>query len=172
MLNVMKTPAFLSCLAALLIGCSIASDSVSTAGKTAAGGIKFAGRTAASATGGATKTATGAVGTVGDVLQSSVKAASGVVNATSDAVVGVVKAPFVVFKERKTGKRKEVQWENGLTLDQALEKSEVVASADTVRVRRGERVLKGRPDLKLKAGDVIEFKSSVGDAKVARAGDL
>ncbi|HVY69529.1 MAG TPA: hypothetical protein VHH73_06345 [Verrucomicrobiae bacterium] len=168
----MKSQALSYLAVALLAGCSIASDTISSAGHTAAGGVKFAGKTAASATGGATRTATGAVGSAGDVAVSTMKAAGEVVMATGDAVVGVIKAPFVTVKNTKTGKCHKVEWERGMTLHQALDQSKLVADGGKARIRRGHHVLKAEDNSKLKPGDVIEFCPVTPKEDLAQAGAI
>ena len=168
----MKTFLALSLVAVSLAGCSIASDSISSAGHTAADSIKFAGKTAASASGGGANTAKGAVGSAGDVAISTVKAAGDIVMATGDAVVGVMKAPFVVFKDTKTGKCHRVDWDHDMTLGRALAKSKMVADTGVVRVRRGHKVLKASDKLRLKPGDVIEFKATPPKTEFAVAGEI
>ena len=130
---------------ALLTGCSTATHPVSTAGKVASGTVTLAGRTAASVTGSAVQ-----------VTKASVTAAGKVASATTSGVVKVAQTPFVIFKDKSSGKSKQIPWEKGMTMASASKVAGTTTRVVAFQVRRGQAFLKGNSQLLLQPGDVIE----------------
>ncbi|MBM3839142.1 MAG: hypothetical protein FJ398_14480 [Verrucomicrobia bacterium] len=158
-------------VAATLCGCC-ASHIVSSAGDTAAGAVKGAGKTAASATRTASKTAASAVGTAGKVVHSGVTAAGQVAKATVGAAADVATAPFVIFRDTKTGKSRRVPCHDGMTLASALKEAGVNAELDSISLVRGADSFRPGGSFALKPGDVIELTAKGGAPALVQAGAL
>lgn len=157
---------------AFLCACSAPAHIVSSAGDTAAGAVKGAGKTAASATRVATKTAVSAVGTAGKVVHSSVSAAGEITKATVGAAADVVTAPFVIFKDAKTGKSCRVPWREGMTLASAIKEAGATAELDGISVVRGNDNFKPGNSFLLKPGDIVELTAKGGVPALVQAGAL
>ncbi|MBI2949411.1 MAG: hypothetical protein HYY23_17360 [Verrucomicrobia bacterium] len=157
---------------ATLCACCAPAHIVSSAGDTAAGAVKGAGKTAASATRAASKTAASAAGTAGKVVHSSVTAAGQVAKATVGAAADVVTAPFVLFKDARTGKSCRVPWHEGMTLVSALKEAGVKTELDTVSLLRGADSFKPGDSFALRPGDVVELTAKGGVPALVQAGAL
>ncbi len=140
--------------ATLLAGCSTAMHPVSTAGNAASGAVTLAGKAATSATGTAVR-----------VAQTGVTVTGKVVGATTSAVAKVAKAPFVIIKDKLSGRTKKIPWEKGLTVARAGVSAGLKPPAAALfQVVRGQEILKGNPQLPLQPGDVVEWFGSVAGA--------
>ena len=142
--------------AALLAGCSTVSHPISTAGKAASSTVKFAGKAATSATVTAVR-----------VAKTNATAAGKVASATTGAVVKVAQAPFVLFKDKNSGRMKQIPWEKGLTVASAGHLAGMSPPVAAFQVLRGQQILTGNPQLSLQPGDIVEWL-----ARAAGAGRL
>ena len=139
---------------ALLAGCSTASHPVvSTARKAARSTATFAGKTAVVTT----KTAV-------QVAKTGATAAGKVASATTSAAVKVAQAPFVIFKDKHSGKTKQIPWEKGMTVASAGLLAKMSPPVAAFQVLRGQEILKGNPQLSLQPGDIVVWLASSAGA--------
>lgn len=109
------------------------------------------------------------VKTSGKVVSSAVTSSGDVTALTMESAAALARAGMVVVVDGRTGAISELPWREGLRLYTLASSDPVGRAADIAAIFRGgrrveldlKRVRKGRDDLKLAAGDVIEFRNKM-----------